>query len=214
MFGVIVFAPRWSLSRPAYSTSKAFKISGIDSSPRQVEQSAWSGLIATAPHTSTGAFERYEMTGIALEDPIFLGRAVERLSALIEQQSETIFVKRGITIPVKSCSLVSVLARFGASTAADLARKLDVSHQLVLQKLPKLVRLGIISSEPVVDDARKKAFSLTMEGRRQFAQFEQCRPSIEAAYLDLFAEAGDLLKLTSAITIALENRSLELRIHG
>ena len=152
------------------------------------------------------------MTGIALEDPIFLGRAVERLGALIERQCETLFRHRGIVIPVKSCSLIAILAALGTATAADLSRTLDVSHQLILQKLPKLLKLGLISSEPVHDDARKKAFSLTMDGRRQFERFEQCQPLIEACYVELFSEVGDLLELTAKISTALENRPLSQRI--
>ena len=58
---------------------------------------------------------------VPLDDPVFLGRTVERLSTLIETQSEVIFKEHGVIIPVKSCSLMIQLARLEHATAADLA---------------------------------------------------------------------------------------------
>ena len=147
-----------------------------------------------------------------LDDPIFLGRAAERLSDMIEEQCEVVFRTHGVTIPVKSCSLISVLAQLSTGTAAELSRHLDVSHQLVLQKIPKLVRLGLITSAPTRDDARKRAFSVTAEGHRQLRQFQHCRSLILEAYNELFGEVGDLFNLISKASAALRDRSLNERI--
>lgn len=148
----------------------------------------------------------------ALDDPIFLGRAVERLSNMIEEQCEVIFRMHGVTIPVKSCSLISVLAQLNTGTAAELSRHMDVSHQLVLQKIPKLVKLGLISSALDREDARKRAFSLTAEGHRQLKRFQHCRSLILEAYGELFAEIGDLISVISKASSALRHRSLKERI--
>lgn len=146
-----------------------------------------------------------------LDDSIFLGRVLERLSNMIEDQCEDVFRKHGVTIPVKSCSLIVVLARLGTGTAADLSRHLDVSHQLVLQKIPKLAKLGLLISAPD-GDARKRAFSLTAEGHRQLQQFQHCRSLILEAYEELFAEVGDLLTLTAKTLSSLRDRPLNERI--
>lgn len=150
----------------------------------------------------------------ALDDPIFLGRAVERLSDMIEQQCEVVFRMHGVTIPVKSCSLIAVLAQLGTGTAADLSRQLDVSHQLILQKVPKLVKLGLMTSAQDQDDARKRTFSLTAEGGRQLEQFQHCRALILEAYGELFAEVGDLFDTITKASSALRHRSLHERIAG
>lgn len=149
---------------------------------------------------------------VGLDDPIFLGRAVERLSDLIAEQCETMLRDQGVTIPVKSYSLVSVLAQLGSGTAADLSRQLDVSHQLVLQKIPKLVKLGLITSARDGDDARKKMFSLTREGERQWEKFQHCRNLIRQAYDGLFAEVGNVMDVISKASAALHRQPLGERI--
>ncbi|WP_243382563.1 winged helix DNA-binding protein [Geothrix alkalitolerans] len=151
---------------------------------------------------------------IPLDDPVFLGRTVERLSTLIETQSEVIFKERGVLIPVKSCSLMTQLARLEHATAADLARALNVSHQLVLQKLPKLLKLRLITATQDLEDARKKSFSLTATGKKQIEIFLECRDLIKQAYAGLFDEVGDLFSLTNTFVGALEKKPLSERIRN
>lgn len=149
---------------------------------------------------------------VPLNDPVFLGRAVERLSTLIEVQSEAVFQEYGIVIPVKSCSLMTQLAKLENATAAELARALDVSHQLVLQKLPKLLKLQLIVGRQEPEDARKKSFSLTAKGKQQLQTFLECRELIKAAYTGLFHEVGNLFALTANFTNALVDKPLSQRI--
>jgi len=151
---------------------------------------------------------------VPLDDPVFLGRTVERLSTLIETQSEVIFKEHGVVIPVKSCSLMTQLARLEHATAADLARALNVSHQLVLQKLPKLMRLRLITATQDLEDARKKSFSLTATGKAQIEIFLKCRDLINQSYAGLFDEVGDLFSLTNTFIAALEEKPLSKRIRN
>lgn len=147
----------------------------------------------------------------AIDDIVFLGRAVERLSMLIAEQSKTIFDERGIVIPVRSCSLLTVLSNLGMASAADLARELGHSHQLVMQKIPKLIRLGLIRDGNDENDGRRRIFRLTDAGANQLVKFEQCRVIIRAAYEGLFAEVGDVMDLVARTTDALNERPLDKR---
>jgi len=149
---------------------------------------------------------------VPLDDPVFLGRTVERLSTLIETQCEAIFKEHGVLIPVKSCSLMTQLARLEHATAAELARALNVSHQLVLQKLPKLLKLRLITATQDLEDARKKSFSLTEAGQKQIELFLNCRDLIKQAYVALFDEVGDLFGMTNRFIGALEEKPLGERI--
>lgn len=148
----------------------------------------------------------------AIDDAVFLGRAVERLSVLIAEQSRTVFETMGIVIPVRSSSLMTVLAMLGTASAADLARELGHSHQLVMQKIPKLIRLGLIHQRSDDEDARRRLFQLTSEGVAQLAKFERCTVLIGAAYAGLFAEVGDVRQLVDRTTDALNERPLGDRI--
>ncbi len=147
-----------------------------------------------------------------IDDIVFLGRTVERLSALIAEQSETVFKDMGIVIPVRSCSLMMVLAKLDAATASDLARELGQSHQLVMQKILKLIRLGLISFDQDENDARRKVFCLTQEGAHQLGKFEQCRIAIRRAYDGLFAEVGDVYGVVTRTAIALNEKTVNDRI--
>ncbi|MBE3024721.1 MarR family transcriptional regulator [Janthinobacterium sp. GW458P] len=148
----------------------------------------------------------------AIDDAVFLGRAVERLSVLIAEQSKTVFDTMGIVIPVRSCSLMTVLATLGSACASDLARELGHSHQLVMQKIPKLLRLGLIRYRDDDHDARRRLFMPTDEGLSQLAKFEQCTVLIRAAYDGLFAEVGDVRQFVDRAADALNARPLDKRI--
>lgn len=148
----------------------------------------------------------------AIDDVAFLGRTVERLSVLIAEQSKTVFEERGIVIPVRSCSLMTVLAKLGAASASDLARDLGHSHQLVMQKIPKLISLGLIHGRDDDYDARRRLFQLTDKGIEQFAKFEQCTVLLRAAYARLFAEVGDVKDLIERTAVALDECPLRDRV--
>lgn len=149
---------------------------------------------------------------MTVDDEVFLGRAAERLSTLIADQSKAVFDAAGLVIPVRSCSLMSVLAKLGCASASDLARELDHSHQLVLQKIPKLIRLGLIAQGDDDDDARRRVFHLTDEGIRQLAIFERCANRIVTAYQGLFEEVGDIRRHIDQTVIALNDKPLDKRI--
>ena len=148
----------------------------------------------------------------AIDGLVFLGRAVERLSVLIAEQSKKVFVEMGIIIPVRSCSLMTVLAALDTASATDLARELGYSHQLVIQKIPKLVRLGLIQYRPDEADARRRIFHLTDEGIRQLTKFEHCSVLLRTAYQGLFAEVGDIKQLVDQTIDALNANPLGKRI--
>lgn len=148
----------------------------------------------------------------AIDEIVFLGRAVERLSVLIAEQSKAVFDEQDIVIPVRSCSLMTVLSALGTASAADLARELGHSHQLVMQKIPKLLKLGLIRDGNDENDARRRVFRLTDEGTSQLEKFEQCKILISTAYEGVFAEVGDVMDMVARTTRALTGRSLEDRI--
>jgi DNA-binding MarR family transcriptional regulator len=147
-----------------------------------------------------------------VDDDVFLGRAVERLSVLIAEQSQAVFDRMGVVIPVRSCSLMLVLAMLGTASASDLARELGHSHQLVTQKIPKLIRLGLIQHQGDDEDARRRIFTLTDAGMSQLAKFEQCTLLIRAAYAGLFAEVGDVRQFVDRAAEALNERPLHKRM--
>ena len=146
-----------------------------------------------------------------LDDITFLGRLSEALSQTIEDQTREMFDAAGIVIPVRSCSLLTALGQRGEASAAELARALDQSHQLVMQKCPALIRLGLMTQHPDPADARRKLFRLTERGQAQLAMLDTYSDQITAVYQRLFEETGNAHAMILATLKALKARPLRQR---
>lgn len=138
----------------------------------------------------------------------FLGRLSEQLSDLIEQQSAEVFQRAGVVIPVRSSSLMTAIATLGPVSAADLVRALDRSHQLIQQKVPKLLKLGLISRRPSPDDQRVMLIELTDKGRAQLALLEGLDAAFERAYAEMEQDAGPVFDGITRAIKSLESRPL------
>lgn len=138
----------------------------------------------------------------------FLGRLSEQLSELIEQQSAEVFRRAGIIIPVKSSSLLGAIGTLGPVSVADLVRALDRSHQLIQQKMPKLLALGLISRRPDPDDQRVILIEITDRGREQLALLDRLDPEFDRAYAEMEADAGPVFDGINRAIRSLKSRPL------
>ena len=138
----------------------------------------------------------------------FLGRLSEQLSDLIEQQSAQVFARAGLILPVKSSSLLGAVATLGPVSAADLVRALDRSHQLIQQKMPKLLKLGLVSRRPSPDDQRVILIEITDKGREQLALLDSLDAEFERAYAEVEADAGPVFDTLTRAVAALKARPL------
>lgn len=145
-------------------------------------------------------------------DRTFLGRLSEQLSDLIEQQSAEVFARAGLVIPVKSSSLLGAVARLGPVSVADLVRALDRSHQLIQQKIPKLLALELVSRRPDPGDQRVILIEITDKGREQLALLDRLAPAFDRAYAEMEADAGPVFEGIDRAIKALKSRPLIDRI--
>ena len=141
-------------------------------------------------------------------DRTFLGRLSEQLSELIEQQSAEVFKRAGLVIPVKSSSLLGAIATLGPVSVAELVRALDRSHQLIQQKMPKLVTLGLVTRRPDPADQRVILIELTDKGREQLALLESLNGEFERAYAEMEQDAGPVFDGINRAISALRSRPL------
>ncbi|MFE9085172.1 MarR family winged helix-turn-helix transcriptional regulator [Brevundimonas sp. NPDC003935] len=142
----------------------------------------------------------------------YLGRLSEQLSELIEQQSAEVFKRAGLVIPVKSSSLLSAIAMLGPVSVADLGRALDRSHQLLQQKIPKLVTLGLVSRQPDPADQRVNLIAITERGRDQLALLDSLDGAFERAYAEMEQDAGPVFDAIKRAIQSLQARSLAARM--
>jgi len=138
----------------------------------------------------------------------FLGRLSEQLSDLIEQQSAEVFKRAGLVLPVKSSSLLVAIATLGPVSVADLVRALDRSHQLIQQKVPKLVKLGLVTRQPDPDDQRVTLIEITDSGREQLVLLESLDGEFIRAYAEMEEEAGPVFDSINRAILSLKSRPL------
>lgn len=142
----------------------------------------------------------------------FLGRLSEQLSELIEQQSAEVFKRAGLVIPVKSSSLLGAIAIRGPASVSDLVRALNRSHQLIQQKIPKLVTLGLVTRRPAPDDQRIILIEITDKGREQLALLDGLAQAFDRAYAEMEEDAGPVFDGINRAIKALQSRPLIDRI--
>jgi DNA-binding MarR family transcriptional regulator len=138
----------------------------------------------------------------------FLGLLSEQLSDLIEQQSTEVFRRAGLVIPVKSSSLLGAIASLGPVSISDLVRALNRSHQLIQQKMPKLVALGLITRRPDPEDQRAVLIEITEKGRQQLALLDGLTQAFERAYAGMEEDSGPVFDGIARAIQALKARPL------
>lgn len=142
----------------------------------------------------------------------YLGRLSEQLSDLVEHQSAEVFTRAGLVVPVKSSSLLNAIATLGPVSISDLVRALNRSHQLIQQKIPKLVKLGLITRGPDPEDQRALLIEITAAGRDQLALLDRLAPEFDRAYAEMEEVAGPVFDTIDRAIQALKARPLIDRI--
>ena len=138
-----------------------------------------------------------------------LGKRAEDLSNLIEEQSQPIFDSLGIIVQIKSCSTLLSLFELQQASVTDLARQLDQSHQLVKQKLPKLLKLGVIQQSPDKEDKRRTLYSLTPKGEAQSQKIKEYLKQSEKLVDSISKDIGvDIFDAIDNAIKAMKERSL------
>ncbi|WP_203291656.1 MarR family winged helix-turn-helix transcriptional regulator [Maricaulis parjimensis] len=119
----------------------------------------------------------------------------------------------GLSIPHRCCSTVLLLDEAGPMGVMETAKRLKLSHPVVIGFAKTLRELGLVEDQPVPGDARVRLLALTPEGRAEAGRVRQLHAALAQAHADVSEEVGvDLLAACQAVTEALSRRSLLERI--
>jgi len=140
----------------------------------------------------------------------FIGKYADDLGQLISTQIKPVYTAMGITVPVKSCSLVHTLAHLKQASLVELAQHLNQSHQLVKQKIPRLLELDILSQSQDPNDKRRTLYQLTAAGQQQAAILNQ--DPMADIYQQLSEEVGfDIQQVLTRAIDQLQHKDLLTR---
>lgn len=142
----------------------------------------------------------------------YLGKHANELVLVSSQQVAEVYRQRGLMIPVEVSSTLQYLGDQPKPSMADMARDLAVPHQLVAQRVKKLINIGCVKRRPDPNDARRTQLVLTAKGRQQHKLLVQAMADTAVVYQTLYDEIGcDLPAMLCAAIKALKDRPLSQR---
>ena len=142
----------------------------------------------------------------------YLGKRVHDLLTTLTDQLALVYRANGITVPVPTSSTVQFLSENQDCSAADIARSLDITHQLATQRIEKLRKAGLVEKQLDQEDGRRVCWRLTADGKLQAHRLSSCMLNAIQVHESLFEETGiNLLEAIDTIQAALAKQSLAQR---
>jgi len=142
----------------------------------------------------------------------YLGKFAQDLMFQTSEQMDVVYRSRGITIPVLLSSTLHFLAENKGASVADVSKGLGLQHQLVAQRIQKLLDMRLISKRKDRSDRRRTEYHLTSSGQEQADRLIACMTDTAVIYEELFAEIEcDLVKALSKASSAIQGKSLSQR---
>lgn len=145
----------------------------------------------------------------------YLGKAAQDLVRVTSDQVADIYDRRNIIIPVELSSTLHGLSQNVGGSLTEIALMLDLPHQLVAQRVRKLMALGLLERRPDPNDRRRFTLHLTNYGQDQADRLCVCMRDMSRVYRDLYSEIGcDLPAAMSDAIKAIGARSLAQRFEA
>lgn len=136
-------------------------------------------------------------------------------ASLIEKQAKPVYERMGLIIPVITSSTVVALMEHETLSLLDIARYLEVPHQLASQRVKALLKLNVISAFKDSSDKRKTNYQLTEIGIEQGNILMDYLNQADLVFEELNKELGlDLKSFLTQLNKSFEATTLEQRIFG
>ena len=143
----------------------------------------------------------------------YLGKRMQDFMELAHEQMTDVYVQKGLKIPVQGSSTLQALNPGSRQSLSDLARILHQPHQLVSQRIERLLKAGLVTRTPDPSDKRRSEYSLTSEGEDQWRLLNEVMEDVDMVHAELFAELGvDLLKVMDDAIAKISDNGLHERI--
>lgn len=141
-----------------------------------------------------------------------LGARLRRLSETIDRDATRAYASVGTRFEQRWFGTLNQLAINGPMTVSELAAALRITHVSVSQARQSLEKNGLIASQEDATDARRRYLVLTAAGTRLVRRLQPLWQAMEAAALEVNAEADNAIAALDRLDEALARRSLFDRI--
>lgn len=143
-----------------------------------------------------------------------IGARLRRLSEKIDRDAARLYQESGEVFEQRWYGVVQLLAQADDLSVGDLATALGVSHASVSQVRDGLTQAGLVSGTADKRNARLRRLRLTAQGRDVAARLAPLWAALNAAAVELDAEAQDALAAIDRLERALERSSLYERVQA
>lgn len=134
-------------------------------------------------------------------------------ASIMEKQARPVYESIGIIFPVITSSTVNFIGKNQSASLLDVARALDVPHQLAAQRIKNLLKLNIIFPHKDTEDKRKTNYQLTEFGKTQSELLNLYLSKADNVFSDLNDEIGvDFMELLQQVNESFIARDLFQRI--
>lgn len=140
---------------------------------------------------------------------------LRRLSDKISEETGPLLEERGIELAPRTVSVALSLSAHPGATTTDLADWLGLSHQLVSQRLAKLIASGLAEHEVSPADRRRRQHLLTAKGEEEVEKMKPFLADVQRIFDELFGQIQvDLLAAARKAIHALEDRTITQRFRA
>lgn len=119
---------------------------------------------------------------------VFLAHRLRRASDRIVDQVGGMLAAMGLDVPPRGASMLLMLDEHGSIGVVEIARRLRLSHPLIVRMAQRFEELGFVSIEVDPEDARRRRLITTEKARREAAAIRAFNKRLTAMFDALFAE--------------------------
>jgi len=141
-----------------------------------------------------------------------LGARLRRASERMDRDATRIYATRNMHFEQRWYGILNQLVVNGPMSIGAIADALRITHVSVSQASRSLEKAGLVVSQSVPSDARRRELALTAKGHALVAELAPLWTAFNDAAAELNAEAGNVVALLDRLDDALDRRSLFDRI--
>lgn len=120
----------------------------------------------------------------------FIAHRLRRSSERIVEQVGQVLASFEIDVPPRGGSMMLLIDEEGPIGVVDVARRLRLSHPLIVRMARKFVAKGLAEVQADPQDARRRLLAPTLKGKQQAGRMRALNVHLSAMFNSLFAEIG------------------------
>ncbi len=122
-------------------------------------------------------------------------------------------LRKGLSVPPRGASMLLLIAHQAPIGVVEIARRLQLSHPLIVRMAQRLQDLGVVTVGRDSADARRKLLTPTDKGRAEAKTLHSFNTQLASMFGELFGEIDcDLVQVLDRLDAALVKEPISERL--